>query len=115
MSARQVLKDVLTPLGHPIISSRLPDQIAELSYAIGTREVAPQGTARQRLWTLDLYVLSPLSEPAAADDDLDAALVEVFGALDQSDPIAWTGAERGTAAESFNSFRITVTIIMQEE
>lgn len=114
-TARQEVADVLTPLGYPVHTGRLPDNIGSPELAVFTSKVEPAGTGRARRWTLDVFVLTQLTAPAAADEDLDAVLERVLDAIDKSTSMHWTETERGTANDSFQSHKVTLWVIMDEE
>lgn len=114
-TARQAVLDVLTPLGYPVGSSRLPEQIGSPELTVFTSKVEPAGTGRTRRWTLDVYVLTPKTDPVSADDDLDAVLARVLDAIDKDRRMHWTETERGTANDSYQSHKVSLWLLMTEE
>lgn len=108
------VKAVLEPLGRPVVLSRIPPQVGQPTFCLLLSKVEPQGIARMRLWTVDVYTLTPRTEPSDADDELESVLAAALDVLDKAQPMRWAEAERGTANEAFHSFKITVQLTLQE-
>lgn len=109
------VRDTLLPIGHPVLLSRLPEHAGKPQYAVFVEKVEPQGTGRMRRWTLAVYCLTAKSDPDDADTNLDQILNAALDELDKNTHLHWTEAERGTANDSFNSFKISLWLVMAEE
>lgn len=60
---------------------------------------------------LTLWVLTPTSDPTRLEDALDVGLVDVMAALEPLQAFAWTEAERGTLADRFDGWRLSITCL----
>lgn len=64
-----------------------------------------------------LTLVTPLTSPQAAEDQLDDDVTEIVTALDQLDDVTWTSAEKVTAGPSDNylayDIRLTCTTAYQ--
>lgn len=75
----------------------VPEQIDVCAFAIRCWQttVEPGPALGGLTMPLVLWVLTGRKEPGAADDALDAALLDVLGALHPLEWVRWTRAERG--------------------
>lgn len=91
------------------------DAVTRPTVMVWTESLEPaEQIGRDRLRvTLSLWVLSSSQNPATADDDLDARLVDVIAVLHPLAWIAWTSAERGVLADTYHGYRITATAGVQ--
>lgn len=115
MSALTEVGAVLTPLGWPVLG-RLPDNVTDVTLAVTVARVEHNAALppQCRDWTLDVFVLSPLQDPGAADLALEDAVDDVLDAVDAAQPLRWTTSERVVLDEKFNAHRIAVVITMQK-
>ena len=56
-----------------------------------------------------VWLIVPNVDPAVVDDVLDAQLDVLLDLLDKRSALTWTEAERGTLADAFAGYRITLT------
>jgi len=117
MSGRQLLKTAL--------EAALPDwQIVADARALDT--IRRPGAAV--LWTarrsrpaklgldavqdeVTLWILTATDKPADVEDDLDGLFLAAAAALEPLDWCAWIDAERGTLADRFEGWRLTITCL----
>lgn len=60
-----------------------------------------------------LWLLVGTEDPEKAADQLDDALMDVLGALQQIDSLTWSNAEHGTYKQQWNGYKLTVTKVAQ--
>jgi len=60
---------------------------------------------------LTLWVLTATTDPAKIEDDLDDKLNQVLTVLEPHQAFAWTEADRGTLADKFEGWRLTITCL----
>ena len=71
-----------------------------------------------REYTFGLLLLTPLTRPGAADDELDGLLEDVLFALEGSavpNGIVWSKAERATYEDKFPAYEVTLTVHITKE
>lgn len=103
----------LQPAGYATVG-RVPVNITKPTVVVGIERVELGGIGRTRKWTIAVQVLSPLTDPEAADLDLEASVTEVLNALDQAPGLNWTTGEAGAVNEAFNAVKISVEVFTQE-
>lgn len=69
---------------------------------------APRGHIRNEVV---LSVLTARQDIAAAEDELDDAVLEVLSSLDGHSTISWTGAEKVMHRDTYPAWNITLTVI----
>lgn len=113
MSARAYVADVLEPTGFRIVAAPVDLDAVPAPTIILYREKVEPSTAAlgMRLSTLAVWVLDPRQDPRAAEDPLDASLDDVLAALDSDTSLAWSEAVRGTYADKWPAYQITVSLI----
>lgn len=74
-----------------------------------TDQLTPGPTIGTLTVGLVLWVLTPATTPAAADTDLDAALVDVLGVLHPLEWVRWTTATRGVLEDRWHGYRFELT------
>jgi len=113
MSARSHVADVVEATGFRVIPAPVDlDAVTAPTVVLYREKVEPSPAALgKRLSTLAVWVLDPRQDPRAAEDPLDASLDDVLAALDSDASLAWAEAERGTYADKWPAYRITLTII----
>lgn len=124
MTARDVIVETLLGLdGLPedldvMPYSRALDGLERTTVMVRVDEVHPGRTAGTRANTIALLVIATKSDPAAAEDELDAALEDVLHVLDTSPEgtgIEWSGAKRATFDGGFPCYEISTTVHTQKE
>lgn len=60
---------------------------------------------------LTLWALTASDNPKLLEDDLDARLLDVMAALEPLTDFAWTAAERGVLADTYDGWRLTLTCL----
>lgn len=124
MGARDVIVDTLLGLDampadidvRPYAKSL--DGLSGTTLMVRVDQVRPGPVAGTRAYTIVLLLLTALTEPGPADDELDAALEDVLHALDTAPAgagIAWTLADRAVFEDSFPAYQITTTVYTQKE
>lgn len=116
-SPRRVLADALADAlpdyrvtGHPASLDRVDTR----TVMVWTNTLTPAGIGADRLTiALTVWVLTPHTSPSATDDDLDAALADVIGALHPLDAFAWTQAERDMYGDAWHGYRLDVLAVGQ--
>ena len=58
-----------------------------------------------------VWILTATDKPADVEDDLDELFTAVADALEPLDWCAWTEAERGTLADRYEGWRLTITCL----
>lgn len=112
-SPRQVVVAALTPLGWPIVQGRWPDNISRRTLVITVSTIEPQGVGSLRDWTVTTTVLSPV-QGETADDDLEAAVIEVLAALDAAQPARFTGGRRAVVqGDAYNAYDLDSIVTTQ--
>jgi hypothetical protein len=107
---RAVVEAALAVTGYPIVSGRWPGNVTEPTLVVATRSVVPGPPQGQLTWTLGVYVLSAL-KTETAEDDLEAAVLNVVDALVHEPTVAFTEGTRQTVAdEAFNAFGLDVEV-----
>lgn len=97
---------------------RVPDGIetGRPRVVVYTTTVRPHDVRSLRTHEVTLWLLTPLTDPALADDDLDGNLLPVLlDVLDRLPVTTWTEAERGTLGDGFAGYRITLTTTADKE
>jgi hypothetical protein len=113
---RTELADLFTahlPDGYRVVGyPSEPDQIDTGSrvVALWQTDLVPGPTLGLVTCHLQVWVLTPHAKPAAADDDLDDALLDVLGVLAAiSSQWVWTTATRDVMADTWHAYRVDVT------
>lgn len=57
--------------------------------------------------SVELWLLTPVTDPVKADDALDDILDDLLSALDAYPALTWDRAERSTLNEKYHGYRIT--------
>lgn len=94
------------------------DNVPATTVLIRVARVAPSTTNPQawHRYTVELLLLSARQEPGTADDELEAALVEVLWAIEKAPGLVWTDATRATLDTGAQPvFLITLTIDIAKE
>lgn len=65
-----------------------------------------------RLNEVELWILTPKLnlEEKGADDDLDAALTNVLDAIDNTEQLTWSTAERAVWDDALHGYRISLSV-----
>ena len=119
MSARTYVADLLddalngSGTDYRIVSAPVELDGMEIPTVVVYREeVRPSPVALGYLVsTVAVWVLVPQQDPRAAEDPLDDALSAILQVLDDDTSLTWTEAQRGTYADRWPSYKVTVTII----
>lgn len=106
------------PAGWKVIpEQRFPETISATTVILQHTRIeplpaAPIGHLRHEV---TLSVLSPFTDIAKAEDDLDDAVAAIITNLDGHDQISWTAAEKTTHNDSYGAWNITLTVISSKE
>lgn len=68
-----------------------------------------------REYDFALLVITPLTDPAAADAELDDLVEDVLHAVDESRLPTWTSATRGSFEEKFPCYEVALTVTVTKE
>lgn len=103
------------PTGYRVIGyQRAPDRVDQRTVMVWQDTITPHGIGSDLLIvSLTVWVLTPRLDPETADDDLDAALLDVLAVLHPLDAFTWGPAERGVFAETAHGYKLTVTAATQ--
>ena len=117
MSGRQLLKAALEaalPGWQIVADARALDSIRKPGAAVlwTARRTRP---AKLNLDVVTdevtLWILTATDKPADVEDDLDDLFTAVTAALEPLDWCIWTDAERGTLADRYEGWRLTITCL----
>lgn len=119
MSGRRLLAEALRaalPAWQIVSDPRQLDAVRKPAAAVLWTSKRTKAPALGLDWFADeveLWALTAIDKPADIEDDLDARLLDVMAALEPLDTFAWTTAERGALADTFDGYKLTVTCIVQ--
>lgn len=109
----QLLTDQLGTDARVIGYAKSVDNIArDQSVVMVYREqVVPSPLESARVDTIAVWCAVPQTDPATADDALDALLDRVLSVIDSDDlpALIWSDAERGTFDDTWPAYKITAT------
>lgn len=114
MSGRNLLADAIKT-DHPdwlvISTPRVVDSLVKPTCILwtGKRKRDEQLQVSILLDEIELWILTPTTKVDLIEDDLDELLMHVIETLEANQGFAWQEAERGTLAEKFDGWRMTVT------
>ena len=117
MSGRQLLKAALEtalPAWQIVADARALDGIRKPGAAVlwTARRTRP---AKLNLDVVTdevtLWILTATDKPADVEDDLDDLFATLTAALEPLDWCIWTDAERGTLADRYEGWRLTITCL----
>lgn len=113
MNAREYVAAVLAPLEWRTVAVPADlDAVTGPTLVVFREKVEPSTAALGvRLSTLAVWVLDPRQDPRAGEDLLDASLDAVLAVLDSDPALAWSDAERGTYADKWPAYRVTITLL----
>lgn len=114
-SVRAYLRDELgLPSSWTVIpAQRFPETIARTTVVLQHARIerlaeAPVGNLRHEVV---LSVVSPKTDIAAAEDDLDDAVTTLLSAIDGHASIGWTQAEKVMHQNTYPAWNVTLTVI----
>lgn len=108
-SPRAIVKAALAATGYPIVGS-IPKNITDVTLVVGLAEVTPGPPQGQLTWKVTVLVLSAIRDEKS-EDDLEAAVLAVVGALLPAELVALTGGTRGTAGDdAYNAFALEAEV-----
>lgn len=115
MNARAAVAQALSealPTYRVINHSRTIDRVDQRTILVWQDGLTPHPPAgRDGIQVrLTVLVLTPHADVERADDDLEAALLDVLAVLHPLDSVLWTDAERGVFGDdTWNGYKITLT------
>jgi hypothetical protein len=115
---RQMVIDALAPLlpdVDVVAYARNLDSLDRPTVMVAIHTVTPLPTPGVgfRTYTFELYVMTPLTTPGDADDELDATLEDLLAALDDTGQLGWSDARRGTYEDAWPAYVVTVPTYSQ--
>ena len=94
------------------------DQLVKPTVLVGISTVAPtdRGVLGFRVYAFELVLLTPHTDAAASDNDLDPLLEDLLLVLEQAPALVFTGARRGTYEDTGRpTYFVDVTVNTQHE
>ena len=93
--------------------TRVPDRISRPTFLAWPVAMERTTDARRRrfvLATVEVWLLSPHADEAAADAQLDPAVAELVGILEAEPMLTWERLERGVLDDRFQGWRAVLTL-----
>jgi hypothetical protein len=93
----------------------VPDGIRKPTLSLFASTLSPLDTPGAYAVTFDLDLMTPVQDPAKADDALDDLLTTLLGVLWNDTSVLIQQAQRSVFAETYEAWKVTLTKALQIE